>query len=66
VTGPTHPPIRPSLVADGSNAIANANAGINLEFLGRNYAEGTIIGLGYAFEQATHFRITPTLYPALG
>jgi amidase len=57
-------PMGQTAPTDGSNAIANA--GINLEFLGRNYAEGTIIGLGYAFEQATHFRTTPTLYPALG
>jgi amidase len=41
------------------------NAGVNLEFLGRNYDEGTIIGLGYAFEQATKARTTPALYPAL-
>jgi len=27
---------------------------------------GTVIGLGYGFEQATHARTSPTLYPALG
>jgi Asp-tRNA(Asn)/Glu-tRNA(Gln) amidotransferase A subunit family amidase len=57
-------PMGQTAPSDGSDAIANA--GINLEFLGRDYAEGTIIGLGYAFEQATHFRTTPALYPALG
>ncbi|WP_258366133.1 MULTISPECIES: amidase family protein [unclassified Curtobacterium] len=41
-------------------------AGVNLEFLGRSYDEGTVIGLGYGFEQATHARTSPTLYPALG
>ncbi|WIB16303.1 amidase family protein [Curtobacterium sp. MCPF17_050] len=41
-------------------------AGVNLEFLGRSYDEGTVIGLGYGFEQATHARTTPALYPALG
>lgn len=40
-------------------------AGVNLEFLGRNYTEGDLIGLTYAYEQATHFRTTPSLYPAL-
>lgn len=40
-------------------------AGVNLEFLGRDYAEGTLIGLSYAFEQATHARTTPTLYGPL-
>jgi len=45
--------------------VTAANAGVNLEFLGRNYQEGTIIGLGYAFEQVTSARTTPALYPAL-
>ena len=43
-----------------------AGAGVNLEFLGRNYSEGTLLGLTYAFEQATHARTTPGLYGALG
>ncbi|PZE86487.1 amidase family protein [Curtobacterium sp. MCBD17_032] len=41
-------------------------AGVNLEFLGRSFDEGTVIGLGYGFEQATHARTSPALYPALG
>ncbi|QWS32452.1 hypothetical protein KM842_09080 [Curtobacterium sp. L6-1] len=41
-------------------------AGVNLEFLGRSYDEGAVIGLGYGFEQATHARTSPALYPALG
>ena len=37
-------------------------AGVNLELLGRDYAEGTLIGMAYAFEQATQARTTPALY----
>ncbi|WP_245884830.1 amidase family protein [Glaciihabitans tibetensis] len=48
-----------------TDAGAVAGAGVNLEFLGRNYDEGTLIGLTYAFEQATHARTTPALYGAL-
>ncbi|NII49823.1 amidase family protein [Frigoribacterium endophyticum] len=40
-------------------------AGVNLEFLGRDYDESTLIGLGYAFEQATHARTSPALYGPL-
>ncbi|MBB2975478.1 Asp-tRNA(Asn)/Glu-tRNA(Gln) amidotransferase A subunit family amidase [Microbacterium endophyticum] len=40
-------------------------AGVNLEFLGRDFDEGTLLGLTYSFEQATHARTTPALYPAL-
>ncbi|ARJ06405.1 amidase [Cnuibacter physcomitrellae] len=59
----------PSVTVPMGQAIAADNtitgAGVNLEFLGRDYAEGTLIGLTYAFEQATHARTTPPLYPAL-
>lgn len=40
-------------------------AGVNLEFLGRHYAEGTLIGLTYAFEQAIGARTSPALYGPL-
>ena len=40
--------------------------GVNLEFLGKAYTEGPLIGMAYSFEQATHARTTPSLYPALG
>lgn len=40
-------------------------AGVNLEFLGPNYSEGTLIGFAYDYEQATHHRTTPALFPAL-
>lgn len=42
-----------------------AGAGVNLEFLGRDFAEGDLIGMAYAFEQATHHRTTPALYGGL-
>jgi Asp-tRNA(Asn)/Glu-tRNA(Gln) amidotransferase A subunit family amidase len=44
---------------------AGATVGINLEFLGRDFSEGPLLGLAYDFEQATHARTTPTLFPAL-
>ncbi|TQJ31594.1 amidase family protein [Microbacterium sp. SLBN-146] len=40
--------------------------GANIEFLGRDFAEGDLLGLAYSYEQATHHRTTPALYPALG
>jgi amidase len=40
-------------------------AGANLEIIGRNYSEGDLLGMAYAYEQATHHRTTPALYPAL-
>jgi Asp-tRNA(Asn)/Glu-tRNA(Gln) amidotransferase A subunit family amidase len=55
-------PMGQSIAAD--NTVADA--GVNLEFLGRDYAEGTLIGLTYSFEQATHARTTPPLYGPLG
>ena len=55
-------PMGQATAADGTIT----GAGVNLEFLGRSFDEGTLIGLGYAFEQATHARTTPTLYGALG
>ena len=41
-------------------------ANVNIEFLGRDFAEGPLLGLAYAFEQATHHRTAPALYPPLG
>lgn len=40
-------------------------AGVNLEFLGRDFAEGTLLGLAFSFEQATGARTTPALYGPL-
>lgn len=40
-------------------------AGVNLEFLGREFAEGDLLGLTYAYEQATAHRTSPELYGPL-
>jgi Asp-tRNA(Asn)/Glu-tRNA(Gln) amidotransferase A subunit family amidase len=40
-----------------------AGAGVNLELLGRDFSEGTLLGLAYAYEQLTHHRTAPVLYP---
>ncbi|MEO9325741.1 amidase family protein [Nocardioides sp. C4-1] len=49
--------------ANASEAIPGA--GVNLELVGRNYSEGELLGIAYAYEQATRHRTTPALYPAL-
>ncbi|MCD9154468.1 amidase family protein [Aeromicrobium duanguangcaii] len=41
------------------------SAGMNLEFLGRQFDEGPLLGLAYAYEQATGHRTTPTLFGPL-
>lgn len=40
-------------------------SGVNLEFLGRDFDEGTLLGLAYAFEQKTGARTSPSLYGPL-
>ncbi|MBZ5737228.1 amidase family protein [Nocardioides mangrovi] len=40
-------------------------AGMNLEFLGRDYDEGDLLGYAYSYEQATEHRTTPSLYGAI-
>jgi Asp-tRNA(Asn)/Glu-tRNA(Gln) amidotransferase A subunit family amidase len=55
-------PMGQSIEADGTVA----GGGVNLEFLGHDYAESTLIGLTYSFEQATHARTTPAAYGPLG
>jgi len=58
-------PMGQATAADGTIT----GAGVNLEFLGRDYAEGDLLGLAYAFEQATagtsQGRTTPSLYGPL-
>lgn len=49
--------------ATDAEAIPGAN--VNLEFFGRDFAEGPLLGLAYAFEQATQARTAPALYGAL-
>ncbi|MDR2254287.1 MAG: hypothetical protein LBD97_10625 [Bifidobacteriaceae bacterium] len=39
---------------------------VNLEFLGRAYDEGPLLGLAYALEQILQARTTPVLYGPLG
>jgi amidase len=58
-------PMGQSIAADNPSAAVGVGAGVNLEFLGRNYSEGTLIGMTYDFEQATHHRTTPALFPEL-
>jgi len=48
---------------DGADVVQGA--GVNLEFLGRDWSEGDLVGIGYAFEQATGHRTTPALYGPL-
>jgi Asp-tRNA(Asn)/Glu-tRNA(Gln) amidotransferase A subunit family amidase len=38
---------------------------VGIEFLGRQFSEGTLFRLGYAFEQATHHRRPPATTPPL-
>jgi amidase len=40
-------------------------SGVNLEFLGRDFDEGTLLGLAYAFEQKMGARTSPSLYGPL-
>ncbi|WP_025156524.1 amidase family protein [Leifsonia aquatica] len=56
-------PMGQAIASDGTNPVVGAN--VNLEFLGRDYDESRIIGLAYAFEQATHARATAPLYGPL-
>ncbi|WP_179954781.1 amidase family protein [Georgenia wutianyii] len=55
-------PMGQAIEADGTVT----GAGVNLELLGRDYSEGTLLGFAYAFEQATTARTTPALYGPLG
>lgn len=60
----------PAVTVPMGQAVASdsttTGGGVNLELLGHNYAEGTLLGLAYSFEQATHARTAPTLYGPLG
>ena len=38
---------------------------VGVEFLGRQFSDGTLLKLGYAFEQATHHRRPPSITPPL-
>ena len=54
----------PMGVAAGTEKFAGIG-GANIELVGRAYAEPKLISIGYAYEQATRHRTTPSLYPAL-
>ncbi|WP_265521124.1 amidase family protein [Oerskovia flava] len=54
-------PVGQAVAADGTVT----GGGVNLELLGRDFSEGTLLGLGFALEQATEARTSPALYPAL-
>ncbi|NYF10161.1 Asp-tRNA(Asn)/Glu-tRNA(Gln) amidotransferase A subunit family amidase [Leifsonia sp. AK011] len=56
-------PMGQATAEDGSTM--NVGGGVNLEFLGRMFDEGTLLGLTYAFEQETQARTSPTLYGPL-
>jgi amidase len=38
---------------------------VGLSFVGPAYHEGQLLGLGYAYEQATHKRVAPTMLPTV-
>ncbi len=38
----------------------------SVQFLGDMWSEGALLSLAYDFEQATHFRVAPTLVPEPG
>lgn len=44
---------------------ASPGAGVNLELLGRDFAEGDLLGLAYAWEQVSQARTTPPLFGPL-
>lgn len=56
-------PMGQAAAGDGTNP--TIGAGVNLELLGPAYSEGLLLGLAYDYEQATHHRTTPALFPAL-
>jgi hypothetical protein len=56
-------PMGQATAEDGS--ATNVGGGVNLEFLGRMFDEGTLLGLTYAFEQETQARTSPTLFGPL-
>lgn len=53
-------PMSASGTAEGGQTV-----GTNIEFLGRDFSEGTLIGLAYSYEQVTHARTSPRIFGAL-
>jgi len=70
---PGNPPSRQALFASSTGlpdvtvpgGFGSQNLPFTLSFTGRPYDEATLLGLAYSFEQATKFRKSPTLTPAL-
>jgi len=44
---------------------SNGNLPVGLQILARPFDEGLLIGLAYAYEQRTHHRVPPQLFPEL-
>lgn len=73
VNPPGNPPARQVLFASSTGlpditvpaGFGSQNLPVTLSFTGRPYSESTLLGLAYSFEQATLFRESPTLTPAL-
>ena len=73
VNPPGNPPARQVLFASSTGlpditvpqGFGSQNLPVTLSFTGRPYSESTLLGLAYSFEQATLFRKSPTLAPAL-
>lgn len=55
----------PSVTVPMGADAADPAAGMNLEFLGRQFDEGPLLGLAHAYEQATQHRTSPALYGPL-
>lgn len=53
-------PMSAAAVGEGGQTV-----GTNIEFLGRDFSEGTLIGLAYSYEQVTHARTSPRIFGPL-
>jgi amidase len=47
-------------------ALIDDHLPVGITFIGRRWDEPKLIGLGYAWEQATHVRVPPTFIPTIG
>lgn len=73
VNPPGNPPARQVEFASSSGlpditvpaGFGSQNLPFTLSFTGRPYSESTLLGIAYSFEQATQFRRSPSLVPAL-
>ncbi|MEO1295671.1 MAG: amidase family protein [Cyanobacteria bacterium J06636_16] len=73
VNPPGNPPARQALFASSTGlpdvtvpaGFGSQGLPVTLSFTGRPYSESNLLGLAYSFEQATMFRESPDLVPAL-